>query len=337
MFLALLEFAACAAVIIVAGTFLTRCADALADLTGLGRLLVGSILLAGSTSLPELTVDISAVRIGLPDMAVGDLMGSSLFNLLILAVIDMLHHSRGRLLSRASAAHALSATVSIGLMALAAAGILLGQRSLTWTLMGVDVASLAILAVYVLGVRLVYYDQRFAAAASPQPAHDVLMPAGPRMTLRRAAAGFVIAAAAILVAGPFMAEAAGKLAELTGLGGTFVGTTLVALSTSLPELVASLAAVRMGAFDLAVGNVFGSNAFNMVLLVPLDAVYRDGSLLAAASPNHVLTCLATILVTSVAVAGQLYQVERRAKLIEPDALLVIVLICGALGLLYWIR
>ncbi|MGQ0634827.1 MAG: sodium:calcium antiporter [Planctomycetaceae bacterium] len=331
MWLALAEFAVCAAVIIVAGTVLTRCADALADLTGFGRLLVGSILLAAATSLPELTVDVSAVRIGLHDMAVGDLMGSSLFNLLILAVIDTLHHSRGRLLSKASAAHALSATVSILLTTLAAAGILLGQRHHR-TLLGVDITSLAILVAYVLGVRLVYYDQKAAAKAQ-----DVLMPAGPKTTIARASAGFIGAAVAIFVAGPFMAEAAGKLADLSGLGGTFVGTTLVALSTSLPELVATLAAVRMGAFDLAVGNIFGSNAFNMVLLIPLDVVYREGSLLAAVSPNHALTCLATIIVTCVAVAGQLYQVERRLKFIEPDALLMIVLICGAIALLYVIR
>lgn len=337
MLFALIEFLLCAAVIILAGSFLTKYADALADLTGFGRLLVGSILLAGTTSLPELTVDISAVRLGLPDMAVGDLMGSSLFNLMILAVIDLLHHSRGRLLSRASAAHALSATVSIGLTALAAAGILLGQRPHSFTVFGVDGISLAILVVYVLGLRLVFYDQRVSAARTDSSSQDVLMPAGPHTTLVRALTGFAVAAAAILIAGPFMAEAAGTLAELSGLGGTFVGTTLVALSTSLPELVASLTAVRMGAFDLAVGNVFGSNAFNMVLLIPLDVVYREGSLLSAVSPNHALTCLASIVVTCVAVAGQLYQVERRTKFIEPDALLVIVLICGAIGMLYWIR
>lgn len=334
---ALIEFLICAAVIIVAGTILTRCADALADLTGFGRLLIGSVLLAAATSLPELTVDISAVRLGLPDMAVGDLMGSSLFNLLILAVIDILHHSRGRLLSRASAAHALSATVSIALTAMAAAGILMGQRPEHWTIWRVAPTNLAILVAYVFGVRLVYYDQRVATSGQAGAAHDVLMPAGSKTTLGRASVGFALAAVAILVAGPFMAEAAGKLAELSGLGGTFVGTTLVAMSTSLPELVASLAAVRMGAFDLAVGNVFGSNAFNMVLLIPLDVAYRKGSLLAAVSPNHVLTCLASIVVTCVAVAGQLYQVERRKKFIEPDAVLVIVLICGAIGLLYWIR
>lgn len=159
-----------------------------------------------------------------------------------------------------------------------------------------------------------------------------MMPAGKR-SLPGAALGFVVAAAALVVAAPFLAEAAGELAELTGLGNTFFGTALVALCTSLPELVATLTAVRLGAFDLAVGNIFGSNAFNMVLLVPLDMVH-PGSLLASVAPAHALTCLAAILITAVAVMGQLYQVERRLRFLEPDAALVIVLVGAALAVLY---
>ena len=121
---AVLQFVLLAAVIIAAGSVLTRCADAIAELTGLGRLLVGSVLLAGATSLPELTVDLSAIRLNLPDLAVGDLVGSSLMNLLILAVMDLSHRSRGRMLSRAAAAHALSGTLTIALTALVGVGIL---------------------------------------------------------------------------------------------------------------------------------------------------------------------------------------------------------------------
>jgi cation:H+ antiporter len=163
----------------------------------------------------------------------------------------------------------------------------------------------------------------------------VLVPAS-HLTLPIAITGYVVAAVAIVVAAPFLARAADRLAELSGLGGTFVGTTLVALSTSLPELVATAAAVRMGAFDLALGNIFGSNAFNMVLLVPLDAVY-PGALLAAVSPTHALTGVSTILVTAVAVMGQLYHVEKRRFFLEPDAVLVIGLVLGTLLLLYALR
>lgn len=333
MSFSVIQFVFCGLVTVVAGVVLTRCADALADLTGFGRLLIGSVLLAATTSLPELTVDISAVRMGLPDLAVGDLLGSGLFNLLILAVIDIQHASSGRLLSRASAAHALSAVVSIALTAVVAIGILLGDKIPRWNLWGLDPVILAILLLYSLGVRLIFYDQRVAAQSQVQSSPEVLM-AGPRMTLPGAIIGFAFAAIVILLSGPYMADAAARIAHDSGLGATFVGSTLVAFSTSLPELVASLTAVRMGAFDLAVGNVFGSNAFNILLLVPLALIHGEEPLLAAVAPSHALTCLALIVVSCIAVAGQLYQVERRLRLVEPDALAVILLVLGFLWLLY---
>jgi cation:H+ antiporter len=327
---AFLQFMLAATVVVFAGNALTRCADAIAELTKLGRLLVGSIFLAAATSLPELTVDISAVRMGLPDLAVGDLLGSSLFNLLILAVADLMNSSRGRMLSRESAAHALSAAMSIALTALAGISIFVGARLGAWTFGGIGIGSLAILGAYLLGVRMVYFDQRVAAAKLPDEAGL----AAPGMTLRKAVTGFVIAAGVIVVAAPFVAEAAGRIAELSGLGSTFVGTTLVAFSTSLPELVATIAAVRMKAFDLALGNIFGSNSFNMILLVPLDLAH-PGALLAAVSQAHILTALAVIMATAVAVLGQLYKVERRIRFIEPDAALVIAIILGSLALIYF--
>lgn len=123
------------------------------------------------------------------------------------------------------------------------------------------------------------------------------------------------------------------LAIVIVVGNSFIGTTLVALCTSLPELVASLAALRIGAFDLAVGNVFGSNAFNMILLVPLDMLC-PGSLLASVHPVHVVSVLAAILATAIAIMGQLYTPESRYRLIEPDAWLVLAVVLGSLGLVY---
>ncbi|MGE3805794.1 MAG: sodium:calcium antiporter [Gemmataceae bacterium] len=330
----ILQFVGTALVIIVAGTVLTRCADAIADLTGLGKLLVGSILLAGATSLPELSVDISAVyRENLPDLAVGDLLGSSLFNLLILAVLDLFHQQRGRMFSRMSAAHALSGTMSMTLMAIVGMSLVLGKK-LDFTIGLVGPGSLALLGAYLLGIRLVYYDQRYAATAQGTPDQEVLQPAG-HMSLRTAIAGYVAAALVILLVAPLVASAAGSIAEKTGLGSTFVGTTLVALCTSLPELVSTIAAVRLGAYDLAIGNIFGSNAFNMILFVPLDLVY-NGALLANVSQTHAVTCLAAILVTSVAIMGQLYHAEKRVLLLEPDAAAIILLVISALAMVYYL-
>ncbi|MCC7440553.1 MAG: sodium:calcium antiporter [Bdellovibrionales bacterium] len=326
----LFQFFLSAAVIVIAGTFLAKAADLIAELTKLGRLLVGSVFLAGATSLPELSVDISAIRGGMPDLAVGDLMGSSLANLLILAVADLMHKSSRKIFSRASAAHALSGAISISLAAIAAIMIFLSPRVTGFEVGAVGVGPLFIAVFYVLGLRLLYFDQKTFASEMEQPRSSA---PDRRRELSKAVMVFGLSAIAILVAGPFLAESAGGIADLTGLGKTFIGSTLVALSTSLPEVVSTVAAVRMGAFDLAVGNIFGSNSFNMFLLLPLDLVH-DGPLLASVSPSHIVTSLATILATSVAIMGQLYQVEKRKRLIEPDAFAIIGVVLTALLALY---
>jgi cation:H+ antiporter len=248
-------------------------------------------------------------------------------NLLILAGIDLCRRNGRKMLSREAASHALSATLAIAVTALTGIAILTVGKLPAVTIWGVGGWSWALLISYLLGARMLFIDQRIsarlAAESVPERSGNVGMPA----------AAFLIAAAALLIAGPRLAAVAADLAERSGLGGTFVGTTLVAVTTSLPELVASLAAVRLGAVDLAIGNVFGSNAFNMIMFVPLDAAY-PGSLFAAVSPTHAVTAFAVIVATAITVLGQLYHAERRLALIEPDALLVILVIGGALALVF---
>jgi cation:H+ antiporter len=329
MTVATLQFVSSAAIIIVAATFLSRFADVIAEATGLGRLLVGSILLAGATSLPELAVDISAVRMRLPNVAVGDLMGSSLMNLLILGVIDLLPGSGGRALTRISSAHALPGALSIVLTALAAVAIVTRSNV---TIYNISVAGIGLALAYGFGMRMVFWDQKLSApldTADPTIAKAAHRPGA----FAKSLIGFSLAALVILIAAPFLARSAGQLAELSGLGGTFVGTTLVAISTSLPELVASLAALRIGAPDLALGNLLGSNVFNMVLLLPIDLAY-PGPLFYDVSSTHALTALTTIVVTAIVIMGQLYQSERRVRLVEPNGWLIVLLVIGSLAMVF---
>jgi cation:H+ antiporter len=323
----ILQFLLLAAVVAGAGTALARAADAIAEVTGLGRLLVGSVLLAAATSLPELTVDVAAVRAGHADLAAGDLFGSSLMNLLILAGIDLARRNGRKMLSREAASHALSATLAIAVTGLAGCAILTAGKLPAVTFFGIGGWSWAILVAYLLGARMLFIDQRISArlAADEMPERGG--------TIWRPAAVFLAAAGVLVATGPRLAATAAELADRSGLGGTFVGTTLVAITTSLPELVASLAAVRLGAVDLAIGNVFGSNAFNMILFVPLDAAF-PGGLFEAVSPAHAVTAFAVIVATAIAVLGQLYHAERRLPVVEPDALLMILVIGGALALVF---
>lgn len=169
MVAALIQFLLSSGVIVVSGVYLTRNADKIAETTKLGRLLVGGIFLASATSLPELFVDISAVKNNIPDLAVGDLMGSSLFNLLILAIADLLHRGASTLFSRASAMHALSASMSISVMALAGMFILAGPQLASYAVGECGLGALGIVIAYILGLRMLYFDQKMRTKKSDGP------------------------------------------------------------------------------------------------------------------------------------------------------------------------
>ena len=205
--------------------------------------------------------------------------------------------------------------MSVALLTVAGLSLLTSPLPGDVTLLGISPELWVLAAVYVGGVRVIDLDQRVSSKELAVESH---VGTEPTRSLSRAILGFVAAAAVVLIVGPFMAHAADSFATATGPGKTLVGTTLVALSTSLPEFVASLAAVRMGAYDLAIGNIFGSNALNMLLLVPLDIV-RPGSLMAVVSAGHGITWLASILATQTVIMGQLYNVEGRCRFIDPDA------------------
>jgi cation:H+ antiporter len=315
----LLVFLASGAAIVLAGTALARSADEIAEASGLGRVWIGSVLLAGATSLPELATDVAAVRMGASDLAVGDLFGSSLANMLILALIDLIPPRRG-VLQRAALDHALAAALAIALNAFAA--VLVFTRP-TAAILGVAPGSLLIFLVYVAGARAVYrHSVRDGAAQAPV-----------RQSIRRPLRGFALAALFVLAAAPAFAWSARGIAEISGLGNTFVGTALVGLATSLPEVVTCLAAVRIGSFDLAVGNLFGSNALNMAILLPLDLA-QPGSLFAALDPGHALSGLFAVVLMSLGLAAIVYRAKRRFAMLEPDSALIAAAYFAALWLLY---
>jgi cation:H+ antiporter len=152
---------------------------------------------------------------------------------------------------------------------------------------------------------------------------SLLVRASRQEALKRAGLGFGAATLVLLVAAPFLASSAKDIAAQTGVSTGFIGTSLVAIVTTLPELAASLAAVRLGAFDLAVGNLFGSNAFNMAAFAFVDLAYREGPILSMISSSHALTALWGILLMNVGLMGIIYRVEKRYLFIEPDSFIMI--------------
>jgi len=319
--IAALVFVLSGAVIVYAGSRLASYGDAIAERTGVGGIWIGAVLLAGATSLPELATDVSAVRMGAPDLAVGDLFGSSMANMLILAIVD-LTAPRRQVLRRATLDHALSACLALALTGLATVLVVLRPGP---AIGGIEVGPSILLVMYLFGTRAVY---RHVTRSQPAVVAEPRREGGegrrrPLPTLRHALIGYAVSALAILVVAPAFARAAESIAVQTGLGTTFVGAWLVGLATSLPELVASVAAVRIGAFDMAVGNLFGSNGFNMAIFFALDLAHPGGHLFAAVSPAHAITGLFGIILTSLGLAAIVYRAQRRFAMIEPDSLAIV--------------
>lgn len=322
----ILIFLASATVVIVASTILARRADAIADATGIGHVWIGSVLLAIATSMPELGTDISAVRLHQPNLAIGDLFGSSLANMLILAVLDLIP-PRGRVFKGATFENTLSACLALLMTAMAVVFVMARP---VWTIAGVAPESFLLVLVYIGGTRAVYRNGIREIAREPRPAEA----RAARTSLRRPLIDFAAGAAAILVAAPILAASAGRIADLTGLGATFIGTWIVGLVTSLPEMVTSLTAIRIGAFDLAVGDLFGSNSFNMVIFFALDVACPGGSIFSVADPTHVLSGMLGITMTTLGLAGIVYRAERRYTLLEPGSALMIIAYVLAILMLY---
>lgn len=310
-----LIFSLSAAAVVLAGVRLARDGDVIAERTGLGGVWVGAILVAAATSLPELTVDIFAVRQGHESLAVGDLFGSSMTNMLILAVADLATTHRA-LLTRVAVNQTLVGVIAIGLTATAVAGVLSAGH---FTVMSVGWAPLAIGAGYLAGMRLLHQNRAeppFMTTAAATAAASERSPG-----LRRAVIGFAFGAAVILAAAPFLARSAADLAVQWGVSTGFIGVLLLAVTTSLPEVAVTVSSLRAGSYDLAVGNLLGSNCFNMVILLPLDLVDGGGSILARVEPGVLIAGSFAILLMAQTLIEVLNKAERRVWNFEPAALL----------------
>ncbi len=325
-----LIFLLSAAAVILAGSRLSRDGDVLAEVTGLGGAWVGAILVAGITSLPELATDIYAVNDGEHGLAVGDLFGSCMANLLILAVAD-LSTRQVRVLTRVAINQVLVGLLGVALLALAAAGIL---AHFDFAVFGLGWATLAIGIAYVLGMRLLHVNRGEAAPFEGHAETADGPDAGRRNALRGAAIGFVLAALVILFAARYLASSAATIAQQLGISSGFVGMVLLAVTTSLPEVTVSIAAVRSGSYDLAVGNLLGSNCFNMAILFVLDLVDGPGPLLAHVGPGLTIGALFAILLSVQALMGVLNKSEKRIWFLEPDAVFLVLTYAAGLYLVY---
>ncbi|NIN71077.1 MAG: sodium:calcium antiporter [Gemmatimonadetes bacterium] len=301
-----LFFGVCLLAILFSGARLSRYGDVISTRTGLGGAWVGLILLAGVSSAPELVAGLSAILVvGEPDLAVGAALGSCIYNLVIIAVLDFIYRP-GTIYSGIRHGHSLSAGFGVILLGAAAAAIFIQTHVTPIGLGPIGPYTIAAPLIYLIAVRSVFFfereENRVAVAA------ELVEVSGPRAKMATLTTGriwlfFGLNALVLVVAATALPVIGEALAVTMGWEETFVGTVFLALVTSVPEVVISIEAVRIGAVDLAIGGILGSNLFDLLILAIEDLAYLDGPLLSAVGSEHVLTAIAALVMTGIAIVG----------------------------------
>ncbi|HMM46384.1 MAG TPA: sodium:calcium antiporter [Thiobacillaceae bacterium] len=290
---------ACLAVIGVAGVRLAHYGDIIAEKSGMSSGWVGMILLASVTSLPELVTGISSVTIAdVPDIAVGNILGACVFNLAFIVVLDAFYRT-GSIYTRARQGNVLAAGYGVILIGFVGFSLLLYQDAAIPSLGHVALYTPIILLLYGLAIHSIYRYEKEQIRDYVEERVERY----PGVSLRQAVRGYVIASVAVVAAAIWLPYIAADLAEAMGWQQSFVGTLFVAGVTTTPEIVVTIAALRIGAIDLAIGNLLGSNLFNIALLAIDDLVYLPGPLLADVSISHAASAFSAMMMSGLAVVG----------------------------------
>ncbi|MDP3048137.1 MAG: hypothetical protein Q8N12_01755 [Thermodesulfovibrionales bacterium] len=328
-----LGFFICTSLIVYSGTKLSKYGDIIAEKTGLGRTWIGVVLMASVTSLPELVTGVSAVTYaGVPDIAVGNVIGACIFNMVTLAILDAIYRPMP-ISAKAHHGHVLSAGFGILLLSIASICLFFGNRILPLGWIGPY--TILFVLIYFIAMRLLYfYEKKQISAFMKEMAVELKYE---KISTKTVVVNYGINAMIVIIAAIFLPKIGEGIAETTGLGQTFVGTILIAISTTLPELTVSISAVKMGAIDLAVGTLFGSNIFNIFILAVDDMLFVKGPILSFVNTNHIISALSAILMTAIAIIGLTYRVEKKTLLLAWDSIGILLVYVINLMLLYMLR
>ena len=329
MLITILGFLLCAAVIFFSGTKLAHYGDQMAELTGMGKAWFGLIMMASVTSLPELFVGISSASIiESADFAVGDVLGSCAFNLAILSLLDVFS-KKATLFSVASQSHVLAGALGIVLFSFVGIGLFLpfDFKLIDW----IGISSIVFIVLYLVSIKLVYqYDKNHPTPSIPSK----LMELQNKTSLKKVVFWYALNALVVIGAALLLPYFAEQISNQTGLDKSFTGTILLAASTSLPEVAVSIAAIRIGAIDMAVGNLLGSNLFNIFILAIGNIFYRKGHILVDASESNIISVFSIITMTAIAIIGLTYRSKSKPFFLAWDTLLIVIMFIFNMVILY---
>jgi len=321
-YLVWLELAICILIIFFFGHRVAIYGDIIAEKTRLGGLWIGLVLISITTSLPELFNGVSSIFIvNAPDLTVGNLLGANTFNLFNLALLDMASRS-GSIMLAVGKGQKLAGWYGIILVALIAIPLLfqsLADIRLGW----LGLTTPIIMIIYLFSIRQIFLsDKKNPAVTNEQSKYET-------HSLKRTFILFTISALFIIGAGIWLATIGEDISRITGLGESFIGSILISFTTTLPEITVSFSALRLGAVDMAMSNMLGSNMFNMFLICFDDIIYTKGPILSAVSSNNLITAVTIIVLTLITLAGLYFKPRRLFRLSWYNILIFGIFITGA--------
>lgn len=328
-------FVAGGAIVWFAGTRLARYADAFAEKTGIGRVAVGMMLLGGVTSLPEITIATTSTLQGTPLLSITDVLGSAALNVVILAIADA-SFGRGAITAiQGSSRVMMQGVLGIVVMALSIGAYVAGDV----LFIGVGVWSWLMLAVYVISILLLKSAGQ-GEAWQPKDSDD-----RPKQTeneeegrsLTKLIVLIAVVAAGILAAGVTLAQTGAALAEQTGLGLSFFGAVFLAVTTSLPEISTTVALARRQQYEMAISGIFGTNIFNVTIIVLVDAIHPGGPVLPEVGRPASVGALIGIVLTSIFLVGLIERRDRVLLRMGYDSIAVLLAYAAGLVVLYAVR
>lgn len=322
-------FLVAAAAIGVSGVKAAGLADRVADRTGMGEAVTGTVFLGFLTALPGLLASITAAAKGLPGMAISNAMGGIAVQTAALAIADIAHRRANLEHAAASVPNMMQAVMLIALMVLVIGGL----SGPDFTVGHVHPATILLIVTaagafwLVIGTR---DDPMWEPTETDETVIDEPEEKHKQQSLRWLVAGLVVAATVTGASGVLVAEVAENIVEKTDMPEAVVGGLFMALATSLPELVTSVAAVRRGALTLAVSDVVGGNFFDVLFVAAADLAYLDGSLFHAegVGMREVFLSGLTILLNVVLLAGLLFRQKQGPANIGFESVLMLVLYLG---------
>lgn len=327
----ILGFAFSALVIVLAGTRLSAIADHLADRTGLGEALMGGVFLGATTSISGSVLSATAAWEGLTDLAISNAIGGIAVQTFFLVLVDIWY--RGANLEHAAVST--TNTMLAGLLALLLTLPLIAQAVPAVTFVGIHPVTLILFLTYLGGLRYVAEERRnpmWEPRHTRETVEDTPEAPTDGAHLGRLWLQFTLLAALMVGAGLLLKTTGVSLAREWGLTHMVLGTLLTAITTSLPELVTTFAAVRRGALTLAIGGIVGGNSFDVLFLAFADIAYRDGSLYHTMTHQHLAYIALIIAMIIVLMLGLLRREKSGIANIGWESVLIGLLYLASLGL-----